>query len=144
MRRSQPAQAAGGPHVSTRLLRSTLARRKRLLRKRWPVGATLFTVILVGLVALALAGQRSWWFIDALIVIVVAATAYFHLSFPSSRFLAVAFANSMAAYACVFNLFVEANFTGVRTPILILGFALPILAFCLAASLRRQRVRAVI
>lgn len=111
---------------------------------RLPVGATLFTVVLVGLVALALAGTRSWWFIDALVLIVIAASTFFHLTFPGSRFLAVAFANSMAAYACVFNLFVEANFRGVSTPILVVGFALPIAAFCLAASLRRQYVRAVI
>ena len=111
---------------------------------RWPVGATLFTVVLVGLVALALAGMRSWWFINSLIVIVIAATAFFHQTLPGSGFFAVAFANSLAAYACVFNFFVEANFVGVDTPVLVAGFALPIVAFCLAAGLHRQRVRAVI
>ena len=111
---------------------------------RWPIGSTVFTVVLVGLVALAFAGMRSWWFIDSLIVIVIAATAFFHLTFPGSRFFAVAFANSLAAYACVFNFFVEANFAGVGTPVLVAGFALPIVAFCLAAGLHRQRVRAVI
>jgi voltage-gated potassium channel len=111
---------------------------------RRPVGPTLFTVLLVGLVALALVGMRSWWFIDSLIVIVIAATTFFHLTFPGSRFFAVAFANSLAAYACVFNFFVEANFEGVDTPVLVAGFALPIVAFCLAAGLHRQRVRAVI
>ena len=111
---------------------------------RLPVGATLFTVVLVGLVALALAGMRSWWFINSLIVIVIAATAFFHLTFPGSGFFAVAFANSLAAYACIFNFFVEANFAGVDTPVLVAGFALPIVAFCLAAGLHRQRVRAVI
>ena len=104
----------------------------------------MFTVVLVGLVALALAGMRSWWFIDSLIVIVIAATAFFHQTFPGSGFFAVAFANSLAAYACVFNFFVEANFVGVGTPVLVAGFALPIVAFCLAAGLHRQRVRAVI
>lgn len=111
---------------------------------RWPVKATLFTIIVIGLVALALVGMRSWWFIGSLLVIVIAATAFFHVTFPGTRFFAVAFANSLAAYACVFNLFVEANFVGVGTPALVAGFALPIAAFCLAAGLQRQRVRAVI
>jgi hypothetical protein len=56
----------------------------------------------------------------------------------------VAFANSLAAYACVFNFFVEANLVGVGTSVLVAGFALPIVAFCLAAGLRRQQLRAVI
>ena len=128
--------------------RSTLTKKRTLgaaaSRLRRPVRATSFTVILVGLVALALVGMRDWWFIGSLLVIVTGATAFFHVIFPGTRFFAVAFANSLAAYACVFNLFVEANFRGVGTPVLVAGFALPIVAFCLAAGLRRQRVRAVI
>jgi voltage-gated potassium channel len=113
-------------------------------RLRRPLGATLFTVLVVGLVALALVGMRSWWFIGSLLAIVIAATAFFHVIFPGTRFFAVAFANSLAAYECIFSLFVEANFGGVGTPVLVAGFALPIVAFCLAAGLQRQRVRAVI
>ena len=78
-------------------------------RLRRPLGATLFTVLVVGLVALALVGMRSWWFIGSLLAIVIAATAFFHVIFPGTRFFAVAFANSLAAYACIFNLFVEAS-----------------------------------
>ena len=127
----------------------TTLKKKRTLgtsagRLRRPLGATLFTVLVVGLVALALVGMRSWWFIGSLLAIVIAATAFFHVIFPGTRFFAVAFANSLAAYACIFNLFVEANFGGVGTPVLVAGFALPIVAFCLAAGLQRQRVRAVI
>ena len=113
-------------------------------RAPWPVGATLFTVALVGIVALALAGSRSWWFIAALIAIGVAATAFFHLTFPGSRFFAVAFANALAAYACIFNFFVEANFADIGTAVLAAGFALPIVAFCVGAGLQRRRLRAVL
>ena len=101
-------------------------------------------MVVIGLVALALVGMRSWWFVGSLLVIVTSATAFFHVIFPGTRFFAVAFANSLAVYACIFNLFVEANFRGVVMPVLAVGFALPIVTFCLAAVARRQRIRAVI
>jgi hypothetical protein len=58
---------------------------------RRPLGATFFTVLVVGLVALALVGMRSWWFIGSLLAIVIAATAFFHVIFSGTRFFAVAF-----------------------------------------------------
>src|SRR4051794_39576197 len=103
-----------------------------------PPGAFLFPVCVVGLVA-PMVGIRSWWFFASLLVTVIAATAFVHVIFPSTRFFAVAFANALAAYECVFNVFVEANFGGVATLVLVTGFALSIIVFCIPAGRRRPR-----
>src|SRR5215213_854668 len=84
-------QHAGASRPATPGPRRKLAGPAGTLRQ--PLRAILFTVGVVGLVALAMVGIRSWWFFASLLAIVVAATAFVHVIFPGTRFFAVAFAN---------------------------------------------------
>lgn len=104
----------------------------------------LFTLALVGLIAVASFDLTGWPFVLTLLGMVAVAVAYFYMAFPASHFFVIALANALGVYACVFQFFVEANFRTVSLAAIDIGFALPILAFIAGAHLRRIRIRAVL
>lgn len=104
----------------------------------------LFTIVLIGLIAVASFDLTGWTFVLVLVVMVTVAVAYFHAAFPGSQFFVVALANALGVYACIFQFFVESNFRSVSLPAIEVGFAIPILAFIAGAQIRRARIRAVL
>lgn len=104
----------------------------------------LFTLALIGLIAVSSFDLTGWTFVLVLIGMVTVAVAYFHAAFPGSRFFVIALANALGVYACVFQFFVESNFRAVSLPAIEIGFALPILAFMAGAQIRRAHIRAVL
>ena len=101
------------------------------------IGGALFTVAMVALIALAIPDVVSHFFLIVMAA-VAGATVGFYLMFPGSRLFSIAFANSLAIYACMFVFFVEANFGPVSEVVRPIGFVLPILAF-LAGAWRQRR-----
>jgi len=101
-----------------------------------PVAVSVGLVLLISLAV-------SAHFVYSLITLatVAAAAITFYAVFPGSRFFAIAFANGLAVYACVFIFFVEAHFLAVPTGWLNIGFAMPILAFLGGAWFRRDEIR---
>jgi voltage-gated potassium channel Kch len=83
-------------------------------------------------------------FVVVMLASVVAAVIAFYRMFPGSRFVTIAFANSIAIYACIFVYFVEANFARAHFEVVLLCFTLPIATFLLGAWLRRAEIRAIV
>ena len=101
-----------------------------------------FTVLLVGLVAMAIGADWS----AALATVTVAAVAFgfFYLLFPGGAHFGVTVANFLAIYACMFEFFREANFHGAPQSLTLIALALPVAGFLLACFLRRRLVRALL
>ena len=103
-------------------------------RGSWKYGATIG---LLGVIALLLAMNEG---LLAVVVIasVIGLVGAFHFFLHARRAFALALANLIGIYACVFLFFVETNFDAVGTGVLSLGFVMPLVAFLLG-SLRKQR-----
>jgi len=79
-----------------------------------------------------------------LLGVVAGAVAFFLKAFPGSRFFAIAFANGLAVYACLFAVFADVNFAQARPLATRLGFVLPVAAFLAGSWLRRDRIRRIV
>lgn len=97
------------------------------------------SVGLVSLISLAVSAHLVYSLITLATVAAAATTLY--AVFPGSRFFAIAFANALAVYACIFIFFIEANFSAVHSAWLHIGYALPILAFLGGAWYRREEIQ---
>jgi hypothetical protein len=97
------------------------------------------TVGLISLISLAVGTHLGYSLIT--LATVAAGVAIFYVVFPGSRFFSIAFANSLAVYACIFIFFSEANFEAIDPDMLQVGFTLPILAFLGGAWLRRTQIQ---
>lgn len=104
----------------------------------------LLTAVLVGLIALATLDTSRWTFLLTLLGTVVLAVAAMSRLFPGSRFFVIALANSLGVYACIFQLFIAANFAGIGSPAIEIGFALPVLAFLAGAWRKREAIRTIV
>ena len=72
---------------------------------------TGFTVLLLGLIALA-AGEIGTIFQLIMLLILSLAVATFHLVFRGSGFFSISLANFLGVYACFYVFFVVTNFYG--------------------------------
>lgn len=107
-------------------------------------GPTVFTVLLLGLIALAAVEATRWAFGVVLLAMVGASVAFFHYAFPGSRFFAVALANALGIYASIYIYFIETNFAAATDLAVEAGFILPIVAFLGGAWLQRAHIRAIV
>lgn len=107
-------------------------------------GAIGFTLALSALIAVAAAEQFDAWFTALMLAVVAGAVAFFLKAFPGSRFFAIAFANGLAIYACLFAVFTDVNFAQARPLATRLGFVLPVATFLAGAWLRRERIRRIV
>jgi voltage-gated potassium channel len=101
-----------------------------------------FTVVMVALIAGAVADVVNYLSIVVLVAIAVGAGLFFML-FPRNTFLAVALANALSVYACVFVFLIESNFhieTPWEGPV---AFILPVAAFLAGAYLHRGAIRRI-
>ncbi|HYB08887.1 MAG TPA: ion channel [Alphaproteobacteria bacterium] len=112
------------------------------LDRHW-ITAIAFTAALVLLVSLAVSDVIEG-FVYVLLVTVIVAVGVFYKLLPRSHFIAAAFANLIAVYACLFVFFVETNFPEGNDAVLLVGFVLPIAAFLLAIAWRHRDIRAIV
>ncbi|MFM8682024.1 MAG: ion channel [Alphaproteobacteria bacterium] len=107
-------------------------------------GAIGFTLVLSALVVVAAAEQFDVLFTAMMLAVVAGAVAFFLKAFPGSRFFAIAFANGLAIYACLFAVFSDVNFAQARPLATRIGFVLPVAAFLAGSWLRRDRIRRIV
>lgn len=100
--------------------------------RHW-LNATIFTLVLVGLVTAAM-GAEAAFAVSALGVCAVG-FGFFYLLFTGGSHFGITVANSLAVYACLFEFFREANFAAAPRAVAIAGLALPMLAFLTYYSL---------
>lgn len=110
--------------------------------RRW-VGAVVLTFALVGLVALAIPDVIPHFFLVVLAV-VIGGAAFFYTLFPGSRMFALAFADFLAIYACIFVFFIQTSFGPVSHWARPIGFLLPIVAFLVGAWWRRDEIHRIV
>ncbi len=107
------------------------------------LGAVLATGIMVLMISFAV-GDDASFFQFLMLVSISASVAFFFTVFPGSRFFAIALANFLAVYSCIFVVFVEANFTTVERSVAEASYILPILGFMLGTFLRREAIRDIV
>ncbi|MDF2763046.1 MAG: conserved rane protein of unknown function [Rhodospirillales bacterium] len=98
------------------------------------------TASFVLLIAAALTGF-SRWFAAVLLGGILLPVALFRRLFPGAGLFALALANLLTVYACLFVFFVEANFAPVDPAVEAVAFVLPILAFAAGCAVQRQSIR---
>ena len=103
------------------------------------LGLIAVTVGLISLISLAVGTHLGYSLI--ILATVAAGVGVFYIVFPGSRFFAIAFANSLAIYSCIYIFFAEANFEAVDPVWQQIGFTLPIMAFLGGAAFRRAQIR---
>ena len=111
----------------------------KLPDRHW-VSASVFTTALVLLVAVAVANVNLP-FLIVLLTTVFGSCVLIHVLFPASRFLAIAFGNFLALYACTFVVIFEGFYTGVTKWFAEAGFVLPIAAILFGAVWQRDEIR---
>jgi voltage-gated potassium channel len=111
-----------------------------MIERRVHVPEIVATLSFVLLVAAALTGF-SRWFAAILLAGILLPVAFFRRLFPKAGLFALALANLLAVYACLYVFFVEANFAPVGPWAEAAAFLLPILAFVLSCAGRSHRIR---
>jgi voltage-gated potassium channel len=115
--------------------------RRPRLDVHW-VRSVTFTVLLVGLVALA--AGADWTVTIGSIAACSLGFGFFYLLFPGGAHFGMTVANFLAIYACVFEFFRAANFAAVSRGMTLLALALPVLAFLIGCLVRRRQVFSII
>ncbi len=104
--------------------------------------ATLFTLMLVGLVAAAMG--EDWHFSVASIGACLVGFGFFYLVFPGGSHFGVTVANMLAVYACIFVFFHEANFPDAPDSVAATALGVPVAGFLLGCFLRRRQVAGLV
>ena len=73
------------------------------------LGTILFTVVLLGLIALAIGDSSPGIAVGALVSVAILATAL-HYLLPGGGFFSAVFANLVGIYACLYVFFISVNF----------------------------------
>jgi voltage-gated potassium channel len=102
-------------------------------------GSILFTVVLLGSIALALREMNPGVAILALVSAVLLVAA-FHIGFRGGDFFGLIFANAVGVYACLFTILASINFPDARPSSQQIGFLLPLLTFGAGVLVRRRKV----
>lgn len=107
----------------------------------WAISLAL-TGMVVGLIAVAVAPSQ-WFFWLQIVAVIVAAGGVLWM-FPATPFFAVAHANFVGIYTCMFVFFWETNFRGIQTWAAFVGYGLPLIGFLAGAWWRREGLRAIV
>ena len=108
--------------------------------RRVHVPEIVATASFVLLVSAALTGF-STWFAAALLAGIVLPVALFRRLFPQAGLFALALANLLSVYACLYVYFVEANFVPVGPWAEATAFLLPIIAFVAGCLTKQNHIR---
>jgi voltage-gated potassium channel len=111
------------------------------LDRRW-IRQVLFTLVLVGLVCVALGAE--WQLAIAALVICAVSFGFFYLVIPGGLHFGITMANFLAVYACMFVFFRDTNFPDAELVPSVAALALPVVVFLLRCFLARRRVAAMI
>ncbi len=106
-------------------------------------GAVAFTVFVMALIALAIADLDNYLFAIMLVMIALA-VGFFFLLFPGSQFFALALANYLSVYSCIYIYLSTANFADVAPVAAQIGYIVPVLAFLLGVSWKRHQIRTIV
>ena len=120
---------------------TTRVRQRRRLDEHW-ARSVVFTVVLVGLVAIASDAPVG----IAILSITISAVGFgfFYLLFPGGAHFGIVTANFLAIYACMFEFFRHANFPASPRPLTALSLAMPVFGFLVTCFLRRAEITRVI
>lgn len=116
----------------------TLARGYHTLFGRTWLRSIGFTMGLVGLVTLALGAERA--FALAAFLSAGIGFGFFYLLFPAGLHFGLVMANGLAIYFCLFALFRESNFPGASEWAVLVGLALPVVAFLTGCVVNRAAI----
>ncbi len=105
--------------------------------------SAVFTASVMLLLAAAI-GAKNWPFVLLILVMVVGGVVLLYALFPGSVLLAIAFANFVALYICIFIFFMETNFSQASETIQRMSIALPIFAFLSGIWWRRKAIREIV
>jgi voltage-gated potassium channel len=108
----------------------------------WLRGLTL-TLGLYVLVLVAITDTYGLLFFVMLGALALSVTLFYWL-FPGSHFTAIALANFLSIYACLFTFFVESNFGTAADWAVQVAFVLPIAAYIAGVSLRRESIHQLV
>jgi len=108
-------------------------------RHRTLFGSVVFTIVLLGSIALAIRGMNPGVAVLAPIAAVLLVAA-FHITFRDGDFFNLIFANAVGVYACLFAILASINFPAARAAAMELGFVLPLLTFGTSVLVRRRKV----
>jgi voltage-gated potassium channel Kch len=113
----------------------------RRIDRHW-LHATVFTLVLVGLVAAGIGA--GWQFGVTSIVASLLGFGFFYLMFPGGSHFGFTVANGLAVYVCVFVYFREANYPAAPDAFALPALGVPVGGFLLGCFLRRRHVAALI
>ena len=127
--------------MTRRLIRVRYEDRGHGLDRHW-LRSTLFTLVLVGLVATAIGADWS----STLFSLITCAVGFgfFYLLFPGGAHFGMTVANFLALYACLFEFFRAANFPDAPRGLVLAGIFLPVLGFLAGCLLHRRQVLSII
>lgn len=108
-------------------------------RAGWILPVSASTVLLL-LIALAVGGL-DWRSVTLIIVLVAAGVGLFTWMYRGGGFLALALANFLALYTCLFDFLFEARFAAASAFLSDIAYAFPIVTFVTGACWFRHRVR---
>lgn len=104
------------------------------------IGLTAALVLLIDAAAVPV---FSYYLVINFVIVVGGVVILLYL-FPHSHFFALAVANLIAVYTCIFIFFVEVNFAAVTRPLLAVGYLLPIVSFYASAWWRRRQIEDIV
>jgi len=104
------------------------------------IGSVVFTIALLGAIALALHGSSPVIAIFT-VAVVIALVGIFHITFVESDLFSVVFANAVGVYSCSYVISVHANFPRARDLSVQIGFVLPLICFAAGVLGHRRQIQ---
>jgi voltage-gated potassium channel len=108
-------------------------------RRQTMFGSILFTIVLLGSIALAIREMNPGVAVLAPVAAVLLVAA-FHVAFRESDLFSLVFANAVGVYACLFAILASVNFPAAKPASLDLAFVLPLFTFGTGVLVRRRKI----
>jgi voltage-gated potassium channel len=137
----KPAPQRHRAAVTTRPVRLPSRGRLVHLDRHW-LRSIGFTLALVGLIAAATGAD--WMSALSSLVTCAVGFGFFYLLFPGGAHFGMTVANFLAIYACLFEVFRDANFPAAPRAFALGAVAMPVLGFVVGCFLRRRQVYSII
>ena len=106
-------------------------------------GGLIFTIILLGSIALAIRETYPGIAVMAITAVLIL-VVLFHFALGAHDFFGVIFANSVGVYTCLYIVFVSTNFPDAASIGQQVGYLLPLAGFAMGVLASRRRLHAVV
>lgn len=106
-------------------------------------GGLIFTIILLGSIALAIRETYPGIAVIAITAVLIL-VVLFHFALEAHDFFSVIFANSVGVYTCLYIVFVSTNFPASASIGQQVGYLLPLAGFAMGVLASRRRLHAVV